>query len=280
MNLQEISIIVCSINPELAKNLSQNIHETIGINSYELIIFDNRNEKLSITEVYNNQAALAKNDLLLFIHEDCVFITRSWGQILLNHFNSGVGAIGLAGSKIKYNAPSYWSCSDLEFHVKHIYQNGNLESLGFGSSDLEEVVLLDGVFLSCIREKSGNLFNNIQGFHGYDMDFSLNMIGKGKKLFVTNKIEVNHLSKGNKNCEWMNSLFTVNKIHSKKLPVSVDEQQLNKINSNSIIEKNFHLACDLKCKKPALEFYALYNFNSLSKKLIWIKRIVQLYLNF
>ena len=38
------SIIICSISPERLSSLSQNIHDTIGV-EYELIGIDNRTKK-------------------------------------------------------------------------------------------------------------------------------------------------------------------------------------------------------------------------------------------
>ena len=51
-----ISIIVCSINPDAAEKLKQNIAATIGRVEYEVIVFDNRTSGYGICKVYNSCA--------------------------------------------------------------------------------------------------------------------------------------------------------------------------------------------------------------------------------
>ena len=48
-----ISFIICSISPERAACLEENIKCTIGDVEYEMIAFDNRQTKYGITKVYN-----------------------------------------------------------------------------------------------------------------------------------------------------------------------------------------------------------------------------------
>ena len=76
------SIIVCSISPERLSNLSQNIHDTIGV-EYELIGIDNRTKKWPIAKVYNEGARQARYPYLFFVHEDVKFHTKDWGQVII-----------------------------------------------------------------------------------------------------------------------------------------------------------------------------------------------------
>src|SRR5690349_17422997 len=96
-----ISILVCSVKPGLYQQLAVNIEETIGID-YELLCFDNRKANKGICEVYNLLAAKAKYNLLLFVHEDVLFKTNNWGQILSRiFFENEIGVVGIAGCKYK-----------------------------------------------------------------------------------------------------------------------------------------------------------------------------------
>ena len=54
-----LSIIICSIKENLFQLVSQNIEETIGAISYEIIRIDNLKEQLPITQAYNKGAEKA-----------------------------------------------------------------------------------------------------------------------------------------------------------------------------------------------------------------------------
>ena len=77
----KFSIIVCSVKPEMAKALSDNIRSTIGV-EYEMIIFDNRQAGKGICAVYNECAERAAGEYLLFVHEDVAFHTEGWGRVI------------------------------------------------------------------------------------------------------------------------------------------------------------------------------------------------------
>lgn len=73
-----LSIIVCSVRPQMLAALKENIYATIGNNvDYEIIDFDNRKDKYSIAKVYNLCASQAKYPYLLFIHEDACFLKKT-----------------------------------------------------------------------------------------------------------------------------------------------------------------------------------------------------------
>ena len=80
-----ISVLVCSLRPDLLQQLRDNISKTIGI-TYEILAFDNKLEKKGLAEVYNILGERAKFDILCFLHEDVIITTRNWGSILLQLF--------------------------------------------------------------------------------------------------------------------------------------------------------------------------------------------------
>src|SRR6478609_8828248 len=98
-----ISIVICSVQESYFVSLEINIHETIGEIDYEIIKIGNVVEKLSIAQAYNQGIEKSKFEFLLFIHEDIIFHTSNWGEILLSIFraNSKIGLIGIAGTKYK-----------------------------------------------------------------------------------------------------------------------------------------------------------------------------------
>ena len=104
-----ISIIICSKNGFLEDELVENIKTTIG-SEYEIIVIDNSKNKYSIFEAYNIGIKNSIFPYLLFVHEDVLFHSQSWGEILISYFNNDLklGLIGIAGSKTKEKIPSTW----------------------------------------------------------------------------------------------------------------------------------------------------------------------------
>ena len=91
-----ISIVICSIDSKKYEKLKKNIEETIGELSFEIIKIDNSIEKISITKAYNLGVDKSKYDILLFIHEDILFHTFNWGNILISKFKeSSIGLLGI-----------------------------------------------------------------------------------------------------------------------------------------------------------------------------------------
>ena len=61
------------------------VKSTSGVHNIEVLPYDNPG-KYSLTEVYNMGIKKAKNDIVVFCHDDIKFDTRNWGRKLLNHF--------------------------------------------------------------------------------------------------------------------------------------------------------------------------------------------------
>lgn len=97
-----ITFIICSIAPERAHALEQNIQRTIGETPYEIIIFDNRQTNYSIAKAYNLCASKARYAYLCFLHEDIAFHSRNWGKDIIHQLSSdNCGIIGFSGSILK-----------------------------------------------------------------------------------------------------------------------------------------------------------------------------------
>lgn len=83
------SIIVCSISPERLELLSQNIHNTIGV-EYEIIGIDNRQLKWPIAKVYNKGAKQAHYPYLFLFMKMFCFILTIGGESLLQNYKSPI----------------------------------------------------------------------------------------------------------------------------------------------------------------------------------------------
>ena len=229
-----ISIIICSADAENLNAVLLNIEDTIGV-EHEIIAFDNSLEKKGICEIYNLGIQKAKYDLICFMHEDISIKTTNWGLLVNQIFDKdpGIGIVGVAGGGYKALAPSGWYCMEFENpdisfqnilqgykeagkgHV-HAYHNPRNEKLS-------EVVCVDGVWF-CTRKTIAeqNLFDErlLKRFHGYDLDFCLNVFGK-YKIVVTYDILLEHASEGNFDKLWLDEILKVHKKWNRYLPLTI-----------------------------------------------------------
>ena len=200
-----ISVIICSINPELLSGVAVTIEKTIGL-PFELLYFDNREAKKSICKVYNELAEKAKFSYLCFVHEDVILETNDWGKIISDIFinDSTIGLIGIAGCKYKSAYFSGWFSNIKELdcaNYTHKFKNGRIEKVYLSPSsnvDLQEVVCIDGVFICCLKEawQTTKFDDNLlKGFHFYDIDFSVRVALK-YKVVVTYAIQIVHITSG------------------------------------------------------------------------------------
>ena len=102
------SIIICSISPERLSQLKANIQKTIGV-EHEIIAFDNREKRYPIARVYNEGARQARYPYLFFVHEDVLFHSENWGEVIAGKLKEpDCGVIGFVGSKMKLKVYSGW----------------------------------------------------------------------------------------------------------------------------------------------------------------------------
>ncbi len=220
--MEEISIIICSRESNIRDQLEANIKETIGI-KYELIVIDNSENRYSIFEAYNLGISKAKCPYLLLVHEDVLFHTNNWGNILVSTFsdNPKVGLIGVAGGKYKSKMPSAW-WDGPENAINIIQHEKNKEvkkwNSGFSNEMFTEVVAIDGVFMVMRKDSRIHFNSKMSGFHSYDLNISFEYIKYGYKIIVTNEILIEHFSPGKIDRSWIESTLKLHEIYDKSLP--------------------------------------------------------------
>src|SRR5215467_10902842 len=179
-----ISIIICSANSALLDTVKKNIADSIGV-PFEVIAIDNSKNEFGICRAYNRGAAKAKFPVLCFMHEDIFIETKNWGNLVCKHLNyDNAGLIGVAGGDAKSMVPSSWSIPMIsnEINVYQHYKAGLqtsklvMETSGDIVGTKKKVVALDGMWL-CTKKEIFDQFKfdeiTYGGFHGYDIDFSL-----------------------------------------------------------------------------------------------------------
>ncbi len=244
-----ISVIICSINNDLAQQVQKNIADTIGV-VWESIIIENTLSPKSLTEVYNVGASKAQYDVLLFVHEDVLFQTKNWGAKLLDYFekDNSLGLIGIAGSKYKSSVPSGWFSGIKALdccNILHVDSNDQKLPMYFNpvpESPTQDVVVLDGVLLCCKKNvwqqvKFDEIF--LKGFHLYDIDFSFRVAQKFK-VIVSFEIDLIHLTEGgNFGDEWVNNTLLWHSKKQSSLPYYTKDVSLQKSKFESVFVRNW-----------------------------------------
>jgi hypothetical protein len=231
-NLNMISIIISSSNPEYLSAVKKNIQETIGV-PYEVLAVDNAEGKKGICEVYNTAGAKAKYDVLCFMHEDIVLMTTNWGHKVVEIMSDPeIGLLGVAGSKYKSLFPCGWSCPGIHIsrHKVNIIQRFKFEEretthfvYNSDNEALVQVATIDGVWM-CTRKDVFAQFRFddqlLKRFHGYDLEYSL-QVGRRYKVCVTFDLLIDHFSEGNYSREWLEAILLLHKKHHRSLPLII-----------------------------------------------------------
>lgn len=236
MKKNKISVIICSRREELDDSFRKNIVETIGW-PHEIITINNSENKFSIFEAYNIGIKESKGDCLVFLHEDIFIHTDGWGRILYEifHEDTQVGLIGIAGSKMKSKMPSAWWDCPADLRVINIIQHIGESNIqikrwhsGFNNKLEEEVAVIDGVFMALRKDRSINFRTDIEGYHNYDLNISLEYVLKKYRTLVTSRILIEHFSIGTLNKSWYISAIQFHKKYHNYLPIVIGTDTIGK----------------------------------------------------
>lgn len=202
-----ISCIICSRRPDISAELKENIASTIGC-EYELVVIDNSKNEYSIFSAYNEGVRRAKGDILCFMHEDILYHTQGWGEIIDDLLqDESIGQIGVAGSHFMPKAPMYWINTPYiaQYNIQSAEGNQLHNNTGDFINNLADVVVVDGVCMFMCRSMFDSIHfdeEHYTDFHAYDMDISMQMQSIGKRVCVTNAVLIEHFwsesSLGNK----------------------------------------------------------------------------------
>ena len=195
-----ISIIICSRTENISDTLQNNIADTIGCD-FELVVIDNSKNKHSIFTAYNEGVSKSQGDILCFMHDDVLYHTHGWGNIVRKHFqdNPKLGLLGVAGAHLLSNSPIYW------FHTPFISEHNLTNDNGtiiecfhhayYNENGIAEVATVDGMCFFIRKELFKKIrFDDItyQGFHAYDMDICMQVHQIGYTVAVCNTFLIEH----------------------------------------------------------------------------------------
>lgn len=225
-----ISLIICSRKPDISEELKKNLQDTLGL-TYELIIVDETIHCQSIFKAYNFGIDHAKYDTICFIHDDILFHTPQWGQIILEHLNERkVGFVGIAGGSLIPRVPAQWSFDKhygrlLQFNKK-LGRSELLDDGCFNNRTFLPAVAIDGVFMACRKDVAKKIRfdeQTFKGFHSYDIDICLQAHILGFENRVVNNLLLEHFSRGKLNRHWVENQLILWRKWRSRMPVGVTQ---------------------------------------------------------
>ena len=94
---KRISIVFSS--KKIDEEYVQHIKDTCGVMEPDVIPIEN-DGLYSLSHAYNMGLEKAKHHIVVFVHDDVIYLTKNWGRKILRHFdrNPEYGIIGLAGT--------------------------------------------------------------------------------------------------------------------------------------------------------------------------------------
>ena len=221
-----ISVIYCT--KESKPHHREHIIKSSGLHKHiDVIEIINNGE--SLTKCYNEGIKQAKFNTIVICHDDIIIETKQWGKKLLKIYenNPDYSIIGVAGTKELSKSGRWWDNKQKMYgRVKHTHNNKSW--LSTYSDDLgnnvEEVVLVDGLWFSFQKDKIKTVFNEeVKGFHFYDVTFCVENKLLNCKIGVITKIRINHMSMGETNVEWEENRKLFVKNNDQSLPLIVNE---------------------------------------------------------
>jgi hypothetical protein len=215
-----ISIITSSRDQQQFEAYCENIESTIGL-PFEILHERNANGAKGLCRLYNELAEQAKYPYLIFLHEDVAFRQSDWGKVLVELLeDTSVGLVGVLGSDTLTSVPSGWAKQNGRFNLGFLLQSDAESQVADAPcKGSRQVFCVDGVLMAtkkAIWQECRFDEQLLQGFHGYDYDFSL-QIAERYKVFVTCDIRLEHFSKGNFNAQWVEATMDLNKKWSTQL---------------------------------------------------------------
>jgi len=201
----EVSIVVCSIDAGKFARVSANYRALYADRAIEIVgIHDAR----SLAEGYNRGVAQARGARLILSHDDIEILSPDFAARVDRHLDV-FDLVGIAGTTRLVGGK--WAAAG-DPHVFTLVTSPDPESggyatmmLGGGALVVPGIQAIDGVFMA-MRPKVAAAVpfdaETFDGFHLYDLDFSLRAMRAGFKLAVCRDLVLIHESTGRYDAAW------------------------------------------------------------------------------
>ena len=190
----------------------------------EILFYENDGVS-SLTEIYNKGLKDAKNDIVVFMHDDLILETPNMTPKIVKLFEKHpeYGIIGIAGTD-KLTSGMWWQNRENMFGVVgHIHEGKrhvNHYSKAVFNDVLKDVVIVDGLWFAVRKSQIKKEFNEqFKGFHFYDISFCVENVLEGVKIGLTTKLGVTHKSIGMTNKQWEKNKLFFEALYEKYLPL-------------------------------------------------------------
>ena len=138
------------------------LKKSSGVHKVQVIEKVNNGEK-SLSQVYNEIINESENDIVVLCHDDIYFDTNNWGKKLIKNYDkNNFDIIGVAGTTSIPESGRWWEdMTKMSGIVNHEHEGRKWESKYSSSllNSLQEVCLIDGVFISFNKNNIKHRFN-------------------------------------------------------------------------------------------------------------------------
>jgi hypothetical protein len=226
-----IAVIFCSKkSTEENKDFIEHIKTTCGCETHLYCIHNP--DGVSISKIYADmmESPDINENILVYIHDDIEFLRPGWGAEVLRLFNDhkDYSIIGIAGSAQFDENGAWWNYDKKYGQVLH-RSDGKSWLTAFSpllDKDLEDVVVIDGLFMAIDKTKIKENFNrDLNGFDMYDIWFCMKNYFAGCKIGVTTNIRVAHNSIGKLKESWYQNREIINNEFGKYYPIDITTQK-------------------------------------------------------
>ena len=200
-----VSIIICSINPDKFARVTANFRQLFQQDSIEIIGI---HDASSLCEGYNRGVLQAHGDTIILSHDDIQILTPDFASRLHSHLST-FDLIGVAGTKRLVGGAWFLAGHPYDFQLVTSPQLHGKDLVivirGGGATVVSEIQALDGLFLACRRQVAQSIpFDDetFDHFHGYDTDFTFRAFLAGYRLAVCRDLFLIHYSHGRFDDNW------------------------------------------------------------------------------
>lgn len=198
-----VSVVCCSVDDQRFRAMERSYERALADWPHEIIRIS---DATSLAEGYTRGCARARGETLMFTHDDVDVLPADFGVRVRRRLLE-CDILGIAGAS-RATGPAWAFAGRPHLHGCVIYpQDG-----GYNVTVYSQVAplalgmrVLDGVFLAMPREVAlavGWDATTCDGFHGYDVDFTLRAAQQGFRLAVASDLGIVHQSYGDFDQAW------------------------------------------------------------------------------
>jgi tetratricopeptide (TPR) repeat protein len=200
---RSVSVVTCSNDDTQFAAMAASYERALSDWPHDIVRIA---DATSIAEGYARSAAGATGEIVIFSHDDVEILAADFGHRLARRL-AECDVLGVAGAT-RATGPA-WPFAGWPFlHGLVIYPDDAGYRVAAYSRTVpiaHDIRVMDGVFLAMRREvalRIGWDAETCDGFHGYDVDFTLRAAQAGLRLAVASDLSVVHRSYGSFDDRW------------------------------------------------------------------------------